>query len=212
MNNEKMAERLVRMAESLMSASTFKCPTCGTKVLENTGYCLKCKKKVKKAGEIPAILTVSGGVPGTDGFGIEELRDGGYRLNYGESMGSSTYKDWDKMKAAAEKWLTKNIKKVNKKETGYKRALKALSLFRVTTASGRTASRGIRDRLDAAEKMAKTGGRGLELARRELDQAERAIKALKEDIWQIMNEMGRGSDAAGVEAEEAVQEAIRKAL
>ena len=31
------------------AASTFKCPTCGTKVLENTGYCLKCKKKVKKA-------------------------------------------------------------------------------------------------------------------------------------------------------------------
>lgn len=25
---------------------TFKCPDCGTKVLENTGYCVKCKKKV----------------------------------------------------------------------------------------------------------------------------------------------------------------------
>jgi predicted RNA-binding Zn-ribbon protein involved in translation (DUF1610 family) len=25
---------------------TFKCPNCGTKVLRNTGYCLKCKKKV----------------------------------------------------------------------------------------------------------------------------------------------------------------------
>lgn len=26
---------------------TFKCPTCGSKVLKNTGYCVKCKKKVK---------------------------------------------------------------------------------------------------------------------------------------------------------------------
>jgi len=29
--------------------STFKCPNCGTKVLKATGYCLKCKKKVKPA-------------------------------------------------------------------------------------------------------------------------------------------------------------------
>lgn len=32
---------------------TFKCPKCGTKVLKQTGYCLKCKKKVgKKEGEL----------------------------------------------------------------------------------------------------------------------------------------------------------------
>ena len=31
------------------AAETFKCPDCGTKVLEQTGYCVKCKKKVKKA-------------------------------------------------------------------------------------------------------------------------------------------------------------------
>ena len=31
------------------NTDTFPCPTCGTKVLENTGYCLKCKKKVTKA-------------------------------------------------------------------------------------------------------------------------------------------------------------------
>ena len=30
--------------------STFKCPECGTKVLNATGYCLKCKKKVKPKG------------------------------------------------------------------------------------------------------------------------------------------------------------------
>jgi len=32
------------------NTSTFKCPTCGTKVLTNTGYCLKCKKKVQPKG------------------------------------------------------------------------------------------------------------------------------------------------------------------
>ena len=30
---------------------TFKCPECGTKVLKQTGYCVKCKKKVKEASE-----------------------------------------------------------------------------------------------------------------------------------------------------------------
>ena len=30
------------------AAETMKCPTCGTKVLKATGYCLKCKKKIKK--------------------------------------------------------------------------------------------------------------------------------------------------------------------
>jgi DNA-directed RNA polymerase subunit RPC12/RpoP len=25
---------------------TFKCPDCGSKVLKNTAYCVKCKKKV----------------------------------------------------------------------------------------------------------------------------------------------------------------------
>ena len=29
------------------NTDTFKCPTCGSKVLVNTGYCLSCKKKVK---------------------------------------------------------------------------------------------------------------------------------------------------------------------
>jgi hypothetical protein len=29
-------------------SKTFKCPTCGTKVLEQTSYCVKCKKKVKE--------------------------------------------------------------------------------------------------------------------------------------------------------------------
>ena len=30
---------------------TFKCPECGSKVLENTGYCVKCKKKVEQASK-----------------------------------------------------------------------------------------------------------------------------------------------------------------
>ena len=28
------------------NTKTFKCPECGTGVLKNTGYCVKCKKKV----------------------------------------------------------------------------------------------------------------------------------------------------------------------
>jgi hypothetical protein len=32
---------------SVEAAKTFKCPKCGTKVLEATGYCIKCKAKVK---------------------------------------------------------------------------------------------------------------------------------------------------------------------
>jgi len=27
-------------------SGTFKCSICGSKVLKNTGYCVKCKKKV----------------------------------------------------------------------------------------------------------------------------------------------------------------------
>ena len=49
MDNKKIARELVQIAKELMAADTFKCPECGTKVLEQTGYCVKCKKKVKKA-------------------------------------------------------------------------------------------------------------------------------------------------------------------
>lgn len=54
MNNQKIAQELVMLARELMSADTFKCPDCGTKVLEQTGFCVKCKKKVKKAAEMAA--------------------------------------------------------------------------------------------------------------------------------------------------------------
>lgn len=30
---------------------TFKCPDCGSKVLKNTAYCVKCKKKVHDDSE-----------------------------------------------------------------------------------------------------------------------------------------------------------------
>lgn len=30
------------------AADTFECPNCGTKVMEKTGYCVKCQKKVKR--------------------------------------------------------------------------------------------------------------------------------------------------------------------
>lgn len=32
-------------------ADTIKCPTCGSKVLKATGYCLKCKKKIGGGGD-----------------------------------------------------------------------------------------------------------------------------------------------------------------
>ncbi len=52
MDKVKLAKHLVALAKALMSSGeTFECPDCGTKVLKNTGYCLKCKKKVKSAAE-----------------------------------------------------------------------------------------------------------------------------------------------------------------
>jgi uncharacterized OB-fold protein len=65
---------LVKIAELLVGTTgTFKCPECGTKVLENTGYCIKCEKKVKQASNEnqargPALM--AGIVPGVpDGTG-----------------------------------------------------------------------------------------------------------------------------------------------
>lgn len=40
MNDEAFENRMAK-------AETFECPECGTKVLKQTGYCVKCKKKVK---------------------------------------------------------------------------------------------------------------------------------------------------------------------
>jgi len=48
-----MAEAVNEMTDEQfalrLAANTFKCPECGTKVLQQTGYCVKCKKKVKEA-------------------------------------------------------------------------------------------------------------------------------------------------------------------
>ena len=54
MDNKAIAQSLLKLAREIAgepreAADTFKCPTCGTKVLEQTGYCVKCKKKVKEA-------------------------------------------------------------------------------------------------------------------------------------------------------------------
>lgn len=50
MDKKKLAKELVGLAKALISTTgTFECPECGTKVLKNTGYCVKCKKKVKEA-------------------------------------------------------------------------------------------------------------------------------------------------------------------
>ncbi len=47
MNRIKLAKSLVSLAKQVLAADTFPCPNCGTKVLKNTGYCVKCKKKVE---------------------------------------------------------------------------------------------------------------------------------------------------------------------
>ena len=55
MSDEELMPRLASEApdlETVLAAETFKCPECGTKVLQQTGYCVKCKKKVKQADEI----------------------------------------------------------------------------------------------------------------------------------------------------------------
>ena len=50
MNRLAVAKELVEIAKLITGTTgTFKCPNCGTKVLENTGYCVKCEKKVKQA-------------------------------------------------------------------------------------------------------------------------------------------------------------------
>jgi len=49
MNKKMIAKELLMAAKEIMAAGTFKCPDCGSKVLDQTKYCVKCKKKVKKA-------------------------------------------------------------------------------------------------------------------------------------------------------------------
>ena len=48
MNRTAVAIELVKIAKMLLSdeTATFECPKCGTGVLKNTGYCVKCKEKV----------------------------------------------------------------------------------------------------------------------------------------------------------------------
>lgn len=41
-------------------ADTFPCPDCGTKVLKNSGYCVKCKSKVKESTRSRALAMVEG--------------------------------------------------------------------------------------------------------------------------------------------------------
>jgi len=47
----QVASELVKIAKELLAAKTFPCPICGTKVLEQTKYCVKCKKKVEPKGK-----------------------------------------------------------------------------------------------------------------------------------------------------------------
>lgn len=47
--NPELRKDLMPLITGAGNKDTFKCPECDSKVLENTGYCMKCKKKVKKA-------------------------------------------------------------------------------------------------------------------------------------------------------------------
>ena len=47
MKKEKLARALISLAKQIVAADTFPCPICGTKVLNQTKYCVKCKKKVE---------------------------------------------------------------------------------------------------------------------------------------------------------------------
>lgn len=42
-----LAQKYYEKVAGKVAAETFPCPNCGTKVLENTKYCVKCKKKVE---------------------------------------------------------------------------------------------------------------------------------------------------------------------
>jgi len=60
MSDDQLSTRMASDAPSFESAveakvETFECPDCGTKVMKQTGYCVKCKKKVKEAAvtELP---------------------------------------------------------------------------------------------------------------------------------------------------------------
>lgn len=48
----EMVRELEAEESKVEAAETFKCPDCGSKVLEQTGYCVKCQKKVKKAADL----------------------------------------------------------------------------------------------------------------------------------------------------------------
>lgn len=82
MNRQKIAQELVAVAKELTAADTFKCPDCGAKVLEQTGYCVKCKKKVKKASLDKALSDTLGDIIRNMGTAWEMLSDAESDMNY----------------------------------------------------------------------------------------------------------------------------------
>jgi uncharacterized Zn finger protein (UPF0148 family) len=107
MNREAVASELIRIAEMLVGTTgTFKCPECGTKVLENTGYCIKCEKKVKQAGV-------------SDQYALAKLPH--MALN---EIASLIYEDWENVNYAAKPYLEamstlRDIKDNYIQDTGY---------------------------------------------------------------------------------------------
>ena len=79
MSDDELMPRLASEApdlETVLAAETFACPDCGTtKVLTQTGYCVKCKKKVKSAEDVAAATEVEARDPGSSGWRPYERGD-----------------------------------------------------------------------------------------------------------------------------------------
>jgi predicted RNA-binding Zn-ribbon protein involved in translation (DUF1610 family) len=83
MSDEELQPRLAAEAPDLEwtlveAAKTFKCPECGTNVLQQTGYCVKCKKKVKQAEDVEATGPIAPGQVGEKPFGRGLHSPGGW--------------------------------------------------------------------------------------------------------------------------------------
>ena len=76
---EKYASVIISK-KNVKGADTFKCPSCGTKVLKQTGYCVKCKKKVKPKEASESVSEDEQFVGDPKTHGTEKPRPGGYTI------------------------------------------------------------------------------------------------------------------------------------
>ena len=93
MNRIAVAQELVKIAELLTGTTgTFKCPECGTGVLENTGYCVKCKKKVKEGALMPLTEVTPEALASLPRMSLSEIA-------------GMVYEDWKNVNYAAKPYL-----------------------------------------------------------------------------------------------------------